>query len=329
MNRLAGLLPDKFLIALVTTVIVATVLPAYGEGAVIFGWLATAAVSLLFFLQGVRLPWEATLAGLTHWRLHVFVFCCTFVLFPLLGLALHAVAPWLLIEPLWIGILFVCALPSTVQSSIALVAIAHGNVPAAIFSATASNILGIIITPILIGLMLSLRAGGGIDWSSIGSILLQLLVPFVAGQLLRPWLKDFAQHHRPLLTITDRSSIIFVVYVAFSKAVIDGLWSKVPLRDLAVVLGLDGLLLAVVLLVATFGSKLFGFSRRDEVAIAFCGSQKSLVSGVPIANVLFPGPIVGLTLLPLMIYHQTQLMTCTVLARRFAAKAEAEEAKHA
>jgi sodium/bile acid cotransporter 7 len=311
--------------ALVATVIFATILPCSGQGAVLFGYLATAAVSLLFFLQGVRLPWDATVAGLVHWRLHLFVFLCTFVLFPLLGLALHAAIPGILIEPLWIGVLFVCALPSTVQSSIALVAIAHGNVPAAIFSATASNIVGIVLTPLLIGVMLSMRSGG-IDWSSIWNIVVQLLLPFVAGQLLRPWLLEFAQRHKPLLTITDRSSIIFVVYVAFSRAVIDGLWSKVPLTDLAVLVAVNGALLGVVLLATTLGSRLFGFSRRDEVAITFCGSQKSLVSGVPIANVLFAGPIVGLTLLPLMIYHQMQLMICTLLARRFAARIEASAA---
>jgi sodium/bile acid cotransporter 7 len=164
--------------------------------------------------------------------------------------------------------------------------------------------------------MLSVH-GAGISFGEIWKIFVQLLVPFVAGHLLRPLIGDWVARQRKILTFTDRGSILLVVYTAFSEAVVQGIWHILPPSGLLMLVVVNAVLLAAVLLITTFGSRLLGFSRRDEVAIVFCGSKKTLASGIPMANVLFAGPAVGLTVLPLMIFHQMQLMTCAWLARRY------------
>ena len=317
----ARLRPDNFTLLIVGMVLLATILPARGGMAVFVDDLAMVAIGLLFFLQGARLSQQAVIAGLTHWRLHLLIMGCTFVLFPVLGLGLHAIAPNLLAKPLWLGVLFLCMLPSTVQSSIAFTSIGRGNVAAAVCAATASNLLGIAITPLLVSVLLSAH-GGGVSFDEIIKIVLQLLLPFGIGHALRPWLKDWAARNRTLLSYTDRSSILLVVYSAFSAAVVGGIWHSVPLRDLGILLVVDAVLLAAVLLVTTFGSRTLGFDKPDEVTIVFCGSKKTLASGIPMANVLFAGPTVGLVVLPLMIFHQMQLMVCAALARRYGARTE-------
>jgi sodium/bile acid cotransporter 7 len=164
---------------------------------------------------------------MTHWRLHATIGATTFVLFPLLGLGLLAAAPHLLPQPLFFGVLFICALPSTVQSSIALTSIAGGNVPGAVCAATVSNIAGIALAPLLFGAMSNLR-GGDIDLVGVWQVCLQLLLPFAAGHALRPWIGGWAERNRRVLSITDRSSILLVVYGAFSAAMVRGIWQQVP-----------------------------------------------------------------------------------------------------
>lgn len=326
---LRRLIPDPFLIALVCVVALAALLPVSGQAAGAVDMLASFAIAMLFFLQGARLARETVISGFTHWRLHLLVLACTFVLFPLLGMALHAAMPGLLSEPLWIGVLFLCALPSTVQSSIAFTSIGKGNVPAAICSATASNLFGIFITPVLVGVLLSARSDSGIDISQIGKIVVQLLLPFIAGQILRPRIGAFVLRHKKILSITDRSSILLVVYAAFSAAVVNGVWQRLSGHDLLVLLVLDSILLALVLAITTLAARLLGFSKPDEVTIVFCGSKKTLASGVPMANVLFPGTQAGIVILPLMIFHQIQLMVCAWLAQRYARVIERAEAASA
>ena len=311
--------PDPFLLALIATLAVASLLPCRGEATDIFQVLTVIVIALMFFLQGARLSRQAMLLGLGHWRLHAAIFASTFILFPLLGLALHAVLPHLLTPTLWLGILFVCALPSTVQSSIAFTSIGRGNVPAAVCSATASNLLGIAVTPLLVGLLLS-RSGGGVSAHAVLDIVLQLLLPFILGQLLQPWIGAWALRNKRLLSFTDRGSILIVVYTAFSEAVVQGIWHKLPASMLGLVLLIDAVLLVLVLLATRYGARLLGFSREDEIAMVFCGSKKTLASGVPMAGVLFPPATVGMVVLPLMVFHQIQLFVCAVMARRYGAR---------
>ncbi|PTQ09951.1 bile acid:sodium symporter [Sphingomonas oleivorans] len=313
---LRRLLPDPFILALLATVALASILPARGGGADLVDVLATIAIVLLFFLHGAKLPREAVLAGLKHWRLHLTILAFTFLAFPLMGLAASRLFPGLMPPALWTGILFLCALPSTVQSSIAFTSLARGNVPAAIASASASQIMGIFLTPPIVGLLASAH-GGTIEFGSVSGILLQLLLPFLAGHLLRPWIGRWVDANKKYISYSDRSAILISVYSAFSAAVIEGIWSRLPLPSLALLFLVCAVLLAIMLTLTQLGTKLLGFAREDRITAIFCGTKKSIVTGVPMARVLFAGPDMGLVLLPVMIFHQMQLMACAWLARRW------------
>ncbi len=309
---------DPYLLAIVGTVALASVLPARGEVATGFGHASAGVIGLLFFLYGARLSREAVWQGFAHWRLHAVILASTFVLFPLLGLAARVFTPSLLSPELYLGLLFLCALPSTVQSSIAFTSIAGGNVPAAVCAASASSLLGILATPLLVGLLM--RAHGGVSLGGVEGIVLQLLVPFLAGQVARRWIGGWLARNARLTGLVDRGSILLIVYAAFSEGVVSGIWQQIDLRSLAAVMVLDMVLLGLVLAITTLASRWLGFSREDEIAVVFCGSKKSLASGVPMLNVLFPAHAVGLMVLPLILFHQVQLMVCATLARRYAAR---------
>lgn len=315
------LVPDNFTLALVATVALASVLPCRGETAVAVNALTNVAVGLLFFLHGAKLSREAVVAGATHWRLHVLVLASTFVLFPLLGLAAKPLLAPLVTPALYMGILFLCTLPSTVQSSIAFTSIARGNVPAAVCSASASSLIGIFVTPALVGLIVTNQAAASHSaWHTVGNIVLQLLVPFVAGQVLRPFIGPWVDRNRGVLRFVDQGSILLVVYTAFSEAVNEGLWHHVPLTALAGLLVVNVVLLAAALAITGWVGKKLGFNRADRITIVFCGSKKSLASGVPMAKVIFASHAVGAIVLPLMLFHQIQLMVCAVLAQRWGAR---------
>jgi len=313
----ACLRSEWFVLALILVVMAASVLPCYGVSAEILSRLAVLTISSLFFLQGARLSRDAVFGGMIHWRLHLAIMSTTFVLFPVLGLGVVSLFESALSEPLRIGVLFVCALPSTVQSSIALTSIARGNIPGAICAAATSNLIGILLTPLLLTALVHVH-GGSFDFAGLWKIVLQLLVPFTAGHLLRSRIGDWVDRNRAVLAITDRGSILLVVYVAFSGAVTHGIWQQLPPATLALLVLIDGMLLIAVLVLMTVGSRALAASRVDEVAVVFCGSQKSLVTGVPMANVVFAGSAVGVILLPIMLYHMLQLLVCAWLARRYA-----------
>ena len=322
---LRNLKPDSFTVALLVTVALATFLPCTGTTAVVFGHVTTVAIGALFFLHGAKLSRKAILDGIMHWRLHLFVVASTFAMFPLLGWLLKPVLAPLVSPQIYVGVMFLCVLPSTVQSSIALTAMARGNVPAAICSASASNFIGIFLAPILVGLLV---AKGGASKSSVDavlSIVMQLLLPFLAGQFLRRWIGRWVDRHKATLKYVDQGSILLVVYTAFSEAVSEGLWHTISVETL-VALGLFSiLLLALVLGLMTFISRRLGFNKEDEIAIVFCGSKKSLASGVPMAKVLFATHSLGMVILPLMLFHQIQLMICAVIAQRYARRDEAQD----
>lgn len=313
------LLPDNFTLALIATVTVASLLPCEGTAAVIFGWITNLGIALLFFLHGAKLSRQAIIAGATHWRLHLLVFACTFILFPILGMALKPALSPLVTPDLYLGMLYLCALPATVQSSIAFTSLARGNVPAAICSASASSLMGVFLTPLLVQLLIGAHGDTGMSTlDAIGKITLQLLVPFVAGQLLRHWIGAWVERNKPVLKYVDQGSILLVVYTAFSAAVIQGLWHQIPLPALAGLVVACCVLLALALIATNLLGRYLGFALEDRITIVFCGSKKSLATGVPMASVLFASSTVGVILLPLMLFHQIQLMVCAVLAQRYA-----------
>lgn len=309
---------DLYILAMLAIVALASVLPAHGEGARVAGWATNGAIAFLFFLYGARLSPQAALAGLTHWRLHGVVLLCTYALFPLLGLAFGLLPPSVLPPQLYVGLVFLCVLPSTVQSSIAFTSIAKGNVAAALCAASASNLLGVFATPLLVAALLRTQ-GPGLSLGVLRDIALQLLAPFLAGQILRPWVGGFVARHKAVLGLVDRGSILLVIFTAFSEGVTGGIWRQLKPADLATLILCCCALLGVVLgLTALISRRVMRFSREDEIVVVFCGSKKSLASGLPMASVLFAGPQVGLTVLPLMLFHQIQLMVCAALARRYA-----------
>ena len=310
-------LPDDFTLLLSGVVAIATVWPCRGVWAEAFHALTNGAIALLFFMHGAKLSREAVVAGLTHWRLHLLVFACTFAMFPMLGLALRPLLMPLVTPELYVGVLFMCALPATVQSSIAFTSIARGNVSAAVCSASASSLLGIVVSPLLIGVMLS-QHGAVASLAAVEAIVLQLLVPFVAGQFMRRWIGAWIERHRAVLATADRSSVLLVVYAAFSEAVVGGLWQQIPARALVGVAAVCVVLLLLALLITTQLARRLGFDRADEIAIVFCGSKKSLSNGIAMARVLFASHAVGVIVLPVMLFHQIQLMVCAWLAQRYA-----------
>ena len=312
---------DGYILAIMGMVVFAAIVPARGTGKDILDVVVHAAIALLFFIYGARISRQAIWTGILHWRLQSLVFATTFVLFPLLGFAITKLAGGHLDSGLVTGLMFVSLLPSTVQSSIAFTSIARGNVPAALCCASLSNLAGVVITPLLATLFLSAGAGG-MSLDAVGDIALQILLPFVVGQLARPLVGEWLDRQKTLTMLVDRGSILLVVYAAFSAGVVAGIWSKVTPQSLALVILLDLLMLAVVLVATTAASRLLRFSKEDEIAIVFCGSKKSMASGLPMANIIFPASTVGLIVLPLMLFHQMQLMVCAALARRYAQRAE-------
>jgi len=314
---------EPFVLSLLGTVLLATLLPARGGFAVFAGYMADAGIVLLFFLHGAKLSRDAIWSGLRNWPLHLAVLASTFLLFPALGIGI-AHLPRL--DPaLASGILFLTLLPSTVQSSIAFTAIARGNVAAAVCSASFSNLLGIVLTPALVALLMQVQGGAGVSLASVEGILLQLLAPFVLGHLLRPWIGGFVARRKSLLTLVDRGSILLVVYTAFGAAVVEGLWSRVSLADLGQILLLCLFLLGIVLAATFLIARAMRLSPQDAIVLQFCGSKKSLASGVPMAGVLFPAAQVGMILLPVMLFHQIQLIACAMLARHYGDRAASEE----
>ncbi|MBB3357498.1 sodium/bile acid cotransporter 7 [Novosphingobium sp. BK486] len=321
MGKLRTLI-DPYLLLLIGTIAIAAVFPAHGAGVAVADVAVTAAVALLFFLYGARLAPQAVWQGMAHWRLQALVFASTFALFPLIGLGVVHLIGGLVAPDIAVGLLFLCVLPSTVQSSIAFTSIARGNVPAALCSASLSNLVGVALTPVLTALLLPTSASGGFSAHSLETIAMQILLPFVAGQVARPFIGDWLARHKKIVSYVDRGSILLVVYAAFSAGMVAGVWTRLAPVDLLIVLVLDLLILALVIVATTLASRKLGFNTEDEITIVFCGSKKSMASGIPMATILFAGHAVSLIVLPLMLFHQAQLFVCATLARRYAARPE-------
>lgn len=319
MNILQRFKIDPFLLTLICVVITASFFPCEGQTKVVFQYLTTFAIGLLFFMHGTKLSLDAIITGIKNWRLHLFIFSTTFIIFPVLGIMMHFLVPTFLSQELYQGFVYLCVLPATVQSAIAFTSIARGNVAAAICSASASTLLGVFITPILVGLLMNTQSSGSMSMlDAISSIMLKLMLPFILGHLSRRFIGKWVDKYKSVISKTDRISILLVVYVAFSDAVANGIWSEISLLSLVQIIFYSIVLLTIVLLITTYGSRLLGFNKEDEITIVFCGSKKSLASGIPMASVIFPISVMGIMILPLMIFHQVQLMICAVLAARYA-----------
>ncbi|KGJ03092.1 solute carrier family 10 (sodium/bile acid cotransporter), member 7 [Paracoccus halophilus] len=308
---------DSYMLLLIGTVLLGLLLPARGIAAEGLRGLTYWAVTLLFFLYGAKLDPSSVRAGLLNWRLQGLTFGATYLLFPLLGIVLAWLFGGLLGPELTLGLLFLAVLPSTVQSSIAFTSIAGGNVPAAICAASLSNLIGVVLTPLLVTRILQ-QDGAGVSLGAVEKIALQILLPFVVGQVLRPWIGGFVNRHKLMTMVVDRGSILLIVYSAFGAGTVAGIWSAIPASGLVLCFLAVALLLALAMGIMVAAGRLVRMPPEDRAVLFFCGSTKSLASGLPIATAIFPAATVGATVLPVMIYHMTQLLVCSAIAQRLA-----------
>ena len=289
--------------------------------------LVKVGVALIFFLHGVALSFQKLKAGTLRWPLHLMVQGTTFLFFPILGWLLLLIFGRWLPHDLWTGFFYLCALPSTVSSSVAMTAAARGNVPVAVFNATLSSLIGIFLTPLWIGLVIG-TSGGSLPLGKVVlDLVLWLLLPLVIGQLARPVLGKWAQNHKSLINNVDKGTILLLVYTSFCDSVVDGVWTKNGASALA-----PAFAGAILLFVIVFGAlralcAKANIAPADSAAVIFCGTKKTLASGVPMAHLIFgANPGLGLILLPILIYHPLQLAICGWLASRWAKRAEVGDA---
>lgn len=311
---------DPLVVMLLSTLVLGIVVPVPESMRAGISTAGLVAIFMLFFAYGLRLPTREVLDGMRNFRLQGAILSATYLIFPALGLlASWAMRP-LIGDALAMGVLFLSLLPSTVQGSVAITSVAKGNVSAAICAATVSNVLGIIVTPLLV--LWLMGADAGADASGIRSILTNLLLPFVLGQLLSRWFGPWVRRHRWVTMTIDRGSIVIVLFGAVSSATADGVWTTVSVGMLLTLVALAGVLLSVMLAITWWGSAALKLSLADRVPVLMCGTQKSLATGLPMAIVLFPAATVATVALPVILYHQLQLVVCAILARALAQQAQ-------
>lgn len=320
---------DWFLAGMVAAVGLAWLVPDPGaRGGILHPELLTKiGVALIFFLHGVALSSSALRAGTLRWRLHLVVQASTFLLFPILGLALLRLAGRWMEPDLRLGFFYLCALPSTVSSSVAMTAAARGNVAAAVFNATLSSLLGVFLTPLWIGWMI----GGGGQAVPLGRVMLDLIVwlvlPLAVGQLSRPWLGAWASRHKKGINAVDRATILLLVYTSFCDSMKSGVWTGHGAGAVGLALAGATALFFLVLALVGGACDALRFPPEDRIAAVFCGSKKTLASGVPMAQLIFgANPGLSLILLPIMVYHPLQLLVCGALAGRWARRLDDREA---
>ncbi|MXP67286.1 bile acid:sodium symporter family protein [Pantoea sp. Aalb] len=309
---------DSIIIKLIITVVFANFFPIQGKYLNLFKWFTTLAIAFLFFMHGAKLSHQKIIAGSSHWRLHLWIICSTFIIFPLIGILIIWWHPLNLNNEIYTGFIYLCILPATVQSSIALTSIAGGNVAAAVCSASTSSFIGVFISPLLLNIIMNIHKDlTNNTLEQITKIIMQLLLPFVLGHFSRRWISYWIERKDNLINKTDQISILLIVYLAFSEAVINRIWQHVDIRTFLCILIGSILILCTVLSINFIVSRLFRFNRAEEIVVLFCGSKKSLANGIPMANILFPISSVGMIVLPLMIFHQVQLLVCSFLARKY------------
>lgn len=324
-DTLKPLLKDWFMRGMILAVIIASFFPDIGKsgGLLHLDLFINAGVAIVFFLHGMGIPTEQMKAGIRNWRLHIVVQAFTFIVFPLLFVAFNFLFGHWLPPMLLLGFFYLCVLPSTITSSVAMTGMARGNVPAAIFNATISSLIGIIATPALVSLM-STTTGETLSFGkAVLNIATLLLLPFVIGQLLHPVLGKWFAARKKYTSLADRSIVLLLVFSAFCDSVAAGLWTDYGPSLLIITLIGVSIILAIVLILTRLTARTLKFNTEDEIVAVFCGSKKTLAAGVPMAKVLFGAhPGLGLIVLPIMFYHQLQLMVCSALAQRYAKRLE-------
>lgn len=313
--------PDWFLLGMIAAVALAWGFPDPGAQG---GWmqpelLTKAGVALVFLLHGMSLSFEAMKAGMLRWKVHLVVQVTTFLIFPVIGAGVYYAARGPFGQDAALGFFYLCVLPSTVSSSVAMTALARGNVAAAVFNATLSSLIGIVMTPLWIRLLLHADAAQAMPFGAVVLDLMQwLLLPLLVGQVLRFWCAGWAMRNRKAISIVDRTTILLLVYTSFCDSVKWGVWEAHDVSVLVFAATGAFVLFFVVLLITNTLARLLSFPEEDRIAAVFCGSKKSLAQGIPMATLIFGSyPGIGLVLLPILLYHPLQLFLCGILARRW------------
>lgn len=319
-------LPDLFLTLMIASAGLGILLPGLGanDGPLRLGLVTQFGIALVFFLHGANLAPESLIAGVKKWRVHALIQATTFIVFPIFGLCLYVALHGVLEESLRLGFFFLAALPSTISSSVAMTALARGNVPVAVFNASLSGLLGLVLTPAMISLVTVTGEAQFSLMDAVINIALILLLPFLLGQLARPLIKSLLATHKSVVSFMDRSVILLIVFTSFASSTASGIWTQFSFSEFAILFAIVFALLAIGFGFMLVVSRSVGLSREDEAAAVFCGSTKSLANGAPIAQILFAGsPFLGVILLPILLYHQFQLVICAILAQRYSRLADA------
>lgn len=310
---------DNFVIAIIAVIGLAYLQPNWGakSSPVPFDLIGSIGISLIFFFYGLRLSPEKIRYGLRNWKLHVMVQVSTFVIFPLTVLLFRPIAFTEQGYNLWLSFLFLAALPSTVSSAVVMVSIAKGNIPAAIFNASISGLIGIVITPLWMGFFLQHSAN---DYS-LSSIYLKLateiLLPVVIGVLLQRRLGKYALKWNRYLSTFDKSVVLLIIYKSFAESFDKQVFSSVNGFVLLLIFGATTGLFFAIYFLTGYLSKLLGFNQEDRITAQFCGTKKSLIHGTVFSKILFPNSVsLGIILLPLMIFHALQIFIVSIIASK-------------
>jgi len=319
-NTIKKYLPDGFITGIILMILLAWLVPGIGgEGSTIeLKTLIRYGISLLFFFYGLRLSPEKMKNGLGNWRLHLLIQSLTFIVFPLVVLAFYPLLKGTENEMLWLAVFFLAALPSTVSSSVVMVSIAEGNITSAIFNASISGVIGILITPLWMGIFLEKQSDAFVFGEVIGDLVVQILIPVCMGLLLHRFWGKWASRHKRYLSLFDKSVILAIVYRSFSDSFLNGIFHSIKLHEL-LLLGASVILLFFFIFEGTKAvTRLMNFNREDRITVLFAGSKKSLIHGSVMVSVLFAGTTIGsLFLVPVMIYHAFQLFYISIVARQY------------
>jgi len=328
MNIVSKLKKEWFLVGMAAAIVLAVLTPSIGRSGGVFhlDLFTGLGVALVFFLHGLGLSPKAIKAGISNWRLHIYIQSATFLFYPLIWVILGDTFLAYMPSALAFGFCYLLVLPSTISSSVAMTSVGKGNVPAAIFNASLSSILGIFITPLFIQLFMGFE-GAELDlMASVISIAKLLLLPMILGQLARPYLLTFSEKHKSVVNKVDKYVILLIVYNAFSDSVSNGIWGEFSFSLLAVSFVLCVLILLMMVHGIQWGARRSGFALAEEVTAVFCGTKKTLAAGIPMAKVIFVGdPRLGMLLLPIMLYHPIQLFYCAMLANRYVKQKQENE----
>lgn len=322
---------DKFILSIITAVLAAYFFPQFGgrSSPLPLDKMASIGVSLIFFFYGLKLSPQKIKTGLKNWRLHLLVQACTFLVFPIIILCFYPLIHSEYDKNIWLAFLFLAALPSTVSSSVVMVSMAKGNIPAAIFNASISGLIGIIVTPLWLGLFLN-NTGTSYDLGEIYSkLIVEVVVPVIVGLLLHRYWVNLAQKYNSYLTLFDKSIILLIIYKSFASSFEDNVFSGIDTFDFTVIAVAVFGLFYVVYFLSGYISNQLGFSIEDKITAQFCGTKKSLVHGTVFAKILFPNPsTMGIILLPIMLFHAFQIFIISFIATKASNRKEENQASY-